>query len=301
MRARILKYVFFSIVICSFEYAKNELYFVNDRGIHLERNVINFRNNRILSDADNQFDLNEFYESTLSLVSQFNDYNGGNKEIEYLRNIIYSHIKKRKESNTSFNLKNVDSKTKKLINKFRKELEELTKELDNKINGELAIQPIHDKIIIKKNENSSVSEHALLNLKNADSKTKKLINMFRKELEGLTKELDNKINGELEIQPIHDERIIKKDENSSASKHEDFKQLENYKNSSVSEHKDLKQLKNDEYNEITSNSNNKKFKFIKKLKKELIKLTVSFLGCIVIILTLIPGPLYLMVLYILFF
>ncbi|CXH97414.1 fam-b protein [Plasmodium berghei] len=54
MRISILKYVLFSIVICSFEYAKNELYFVNDRGIYLERNVMHFRNNRILADVDNK-------------------------------------------------------------------------------------------------------------------------------------------------------------------------------------------------------------------------------------------------------
>ncbi|SBW38096.1 Protein of unknown function (DUF2031), putative, partial [Plasmodium berghei] len=73
MRVSILKYVLFSIVICSFEYSKNELYFVNDRGIWLERNVINFRNNRILSYADNEFDLNGFYQSTLNLANQLGD------------------------------------------------------------------------------------------------------------------------------------------------------------------------------------------------------------------------------------
>ncbi|SCL82368.1 Protein of unknown function (DUF2031), putative, partial [Plasmodium berghei] len=56
MRVSILKYVLFSIVICSFEYSKNELCFVNDRGIWFERNVINFRNNRTIADADNEFD-----------------------------------------------------------------------------------------------------------------------------------------------------------------------------------------------------------------------------------------------------
>ncbi|SBW38120.1 fam-b protein, partial [Plasmodium berghei] len=136
-----------------------ELYFVNDRGICLERNVINFRNNRILAYIDNQFDLNEFYQSTLSLASQLGDYVEGNKEIAHLRNIIDSHIKKHKGSNTSLDFKNVDSKTKKLINECRKELEELKKKIADKTNGELAIQPILDKKIIKKNGNSSVSEH----------------------------------------------------------------------------------------------------------------------------------------------
>ncbi|SCL86533.1 cleft-like protein 1 [Plasmodium berghei] len=159
MRVSILKYVLFSIVICSFEYAKNELYFVNDKEIYLGGNVINFRNNRILAYADNQFDLNEFYESTLSLASQLGDCVEGNKEIAHLRNIIDSHIKKHKGSKTSLDLKNVDSKTKKKINELRKELEEVKKELDNKRNDELAIQPIENKKIIKKDGNSSVSEH----------------------------------------------------------------------------------------------------------------------------------------------
>ncbi|CXH19794.1 fam-b protein [Plasmodium berghei] len=159
MRVSILKYVLFSIVICSFEYAKNELYFVNDRGIYLGRNVVNFRNNRILAYADNEFDLNEFYQSTLSLASQLGDCVEGNKEIEHLRNIIDSHIKKHKGSSTSLDLKNVDSKTKKIIDDLRTELEEVKREIDNKRNGELAIHSIDDKIIIKKDENSSVSEH----------------------------------------------------------------------------------------------------------------------------------------------
>ncbi|CXH20094.1 Protein of unknown function (DUF2031), putative [Plasmodium berghei] len=130
MRVSILKYVLFSIVICSFEYGKNELYFVNDRGICLERNVINFRNNRILAYADNEFDLYDFYQSTLNLANQVNDCNGDDEEI-----------------------------TKKIINEFRKELEEVKKEFDNKRNDELAIQSIENKKITKKDENNSVSEH----------------------------------------------------------------------------------------------------------------------------------------------
>ncbi|CDU17377.1 fam-b protein [Plasmodium yoelii] len=108
MRISILKFVFFSIIICSFEYAKNELYFVNERSICLERNITKFRNNRILADVDNQFDLNDFYQSTLSLVDQFNDCND-DEEITNLRNIIDSQIKKHKESNTLPDLNNENS------------------------------------------------------------------------------------------------------------------------------------------------------------------------------------------------
>ncbi|SCL90132.1 fam-b protein [Plasmodium chabaudi adami] len=159
MRVNILKYVFFSIIICSFEYAKNELYFITETTKCLERNVLNFRNNRALADADSQFDLNNFYESTLSFANQFSDYIGDDKEMTNFRNDIDSQIKKHKENNTLPNLNNVDKKTKKLIYKLQKELEETTKELDNKRNGELAIQPVHDKRIMKKDENISVSEH----------------------------------------------------------------------------------------------------------------------------------------------
>ncbi|CAD2086724.1 fam-b protein [Plasmodium vinckei brucechwatti] len=158
MRASILKYVFFSIVICFFEYPPNELYFINERKIYLERNIINFRNNRILAYADNQFDLYDFYQSTSSLANNFNDYNDDD-EIENLRNSIDSHIKKHKENNTLPNLNNVDEKTKKLIHELQKELEETKRELDNIRNGELSIQPIQDKRLIKRDGNISVSEH----------------------------------------------------------------------------------------------------------------------------------------------
>ncbi|SCL96739.1 Protein of unknown function (DUF2031), putative [Plasmodium chabaudi adami] len=153
MSVSILKFVLFSIIICSFGCGKNELYFISERNIHLERNVINFKNNRILADADNQFDLNDFYQSTLSLANQFNDYNDDDEEMIRLRNIINSHMTKHKESNTLPNLNNVDKKTKKLIHKIQKEINEARKELDNKRNDELSIQPVQDKRIIKIHEN----------------------------------------------------------------------------------------------------------------------------------------------------
>ncbi|SCL87002.1 fam-b protein [Plasmodium berghei] len=136
-----------------------ELYFVNDRGIYLEMNVINFRNNRILVYADNEIDLNEFYQSTLSLASQLGDCVEGNKEISHLRNIIDSHIKKHKENATLPNLNNLDKRTKKIIYKLQKELEEVKKELDNKSNSEITTKLIQDKIITKTGENNSVSEY----------------------------------------------------------------------------------------------------------------------------------------------
>ncbi|VEV57592.1 fam-b protein [Plasmodium vinckei vinckei] len=115
-------------------------------------------NNRILTDVDNQFYFNNFYELNLNLVNQFNDCND-DKEIIHLRNIINSHVKKYKESNTLPNLNNVDKKTKKLIYKLQKEFEEAEKEIDNIRNDELAIKPIQDKRITKKDENISLLEH----------------------------------------------------------------------------------------------------------------------------------------------
>ncbi|CAD2105719.1 hypothetical protein YYG_01144 [Plasmodium vinckei petteri] len=161
MIIKILKYVLFSIIVCSFEYAENELHFVNERSIYLERGIIKFKNNRILADTDNQFDLNNFYESTLSLANQFSDYIGDDDDEEMirLRNIIDSNITKHKECNTLPNLNNVDKKTKKLIHELQKEIKEAKKELGNIRNNELTIQPIQDKIIIKKDENIHVSEH----------------------------------------------------------------------------------------------------------------------------------------------
>ncbi|CDU17387.1 fam-b protein [Plasmodium yoelii] len=170
MRVSILKFVFFSIIICFFKYAKNELYFINERNIYHERNIIQLRSIRILADVDNQFDLNDFYQSTLSLANQFNDYDNDDEEMISIRNIIDSHIKKHKENNTLPDLNNVDKRTKKLIHGLHKEIEEFKKELDNKGDNELAIQPIHDKIIIKKDENSSVSEHEdFKQLKNSEN------------------------------------------------------------------------------------------------------------------------------------
>ncbi|KEG00151.1 hypothetical protein YYE_05000, partial [Plasmodium vinckei vinckei] len=129
MKVSILKFVLFSIIICSFEYAPKELYFINERKIYLERNIINFKNSRILADKDKQFDLNNFYESTLSLANQFSEYIDDDEEITNLRNIIDSRIKKHKGSNISPNLNNVDEKTKKLIYELQTELEEVKKEL----------------------------------------------------------------------------------------------------------------------------------------------------------------------------
>ncbi|CAD2085948.1 fam-b protein [Plasmodium vinckei lentum] len=159
MRVFIFKFVFFLIIICSFEYAKNELYYANERSIYPERNVINFRNNRILADADNQFDLYDFYQSTLSLANQFSDYIDNDKEITNFRNNINSHIKKHKENNTFPNLNNVDKKTKNLFYELQKELEEVKKEFDNKRNSELGMQSTHNKRIIKKDENNFVPDH----------------------------------------------------------------------------------------------------------------------------------------------
>ncbi|CAD2092355.1 fam-b protein [Plasmodium vinckei brucechwatti] len=170
MKVNIFKIVFFSIIICSFEYAPNELYFINGRNIYLEKNIINFKNNRILADAGKEFDLNYFYESTLSLANQFSDYIGDDEEIIRLRNIIDSHIKEHKGSNISPNLNNVDEKTKKLIYELQKELEEVKKELDNIRNDKIPIQPIQNKRIIINGENIFVSEHeGFSQLKNGEN------------------------------------------------------------------------------------------------------------------------------------
>ncbi|SCL93331.1 Protein of unknown function (DUF2031), putative, partial [Plasmodium chabaudi adami] len=109
--------------------------------------------------ADNQFDLYDFYQSTSSIASQFNDYNDDEKDIIHFRNAIDSHIKKHKENNTLPNLNNLDKKTKKLIYELQKELEETKKEIDNIRINELAIQPMQDKRVIKSDGNISVSEH----------------------------------------------------------------------------------------------------------------------------------------------
>ncbi|CDS44987.1 fam-b protein [Plasmodium yoelii] len=195
MRVSILKFVLFSIFICFFEYVKNELYLVNERNIYHERNITNFRNNRILADADNQFDLNEFYQSTLSLANQFNDDNDDDEEIKYLQNIIDSHVKKHKENNTLPDLNSLDKKTKKLIDELQKEIEETKKELDNIRNNKLAIEPIQNNPVSEeeeeeedfkqlKNERNIVgNEHYEVDPKIEDeSKTKRELTKLTKKL-----------------------------------------------------------------------------------------------------------------------
>ncbi|ETB57260.1 hypothetical protein YYC_05056 [Plasmodium yoelii 17X] len=54
------------------------------------------------------------------------------------------------DASNQFDLNTVDNKTRDIIHELRKELEEVKKELDNKRNDELEIQPIEDKKITKK-------------------------------------------------------------------------------------------------------------------------------------------------------
>ncbi|KEG05093.1 fam-b protein [Plasmodium vinckei vinckei] len=159
MRISILKYVFLSIIICSLKHSKNESYNVNERNIYLERNIINFRNNRALADVDYQFDLNDFYESNSGFPNQLNGRNVDDKGNIYLRNIRDSHINNHNESTALPNLNNEYEDANMLLQEMRKELEETRKELDNIRNSKLAIQPIPDKRVIKKNENNSVQEY----------------------------------------------------------------------------------------------------------------------------------------------
>ncbi|CAD2086351.1 fam-b protein [Plasmodium vinckei lentum] len=224
MGVSIFKLVFFSIIICSFEYVQNELHYVNERSVSLERNIINFRNNRILADADNQFDLNNFYQSTSSLESQFNGYNDDCEEIKNLKNIIDSHIKNHRESNTAPKLNNANEEAKKLIHELRKELEEAKKELDNISSNELEIQPIHDKRKLKKDENISVSEHENF------------------------KQFENY-------------------ENNLESENDNFKQFENYENNLENENDNFE----NKYNEIASSDIYKEIEINKNPKKKLKK------------------------------
>ncbi|ETB60833.1 hypothetical protein YYC_02139, partial [Plasmodium yoelii 17X] len=78
----------------------------------LERNIINIRNNRILSDGDNQFNLHEFYESTSSVENQVNDHDNDDEKNISIRNTVDSHVKKNKKSKKSLYSKNVDKKRK---------------------------------------------------------------------------------------------------------------------------------------------------------------------------------------------
>ncbi|CDU16182.1 fam-b protein, partial [Plasmodium yoelii] len=129
-----------------------ELYYVNERTICFERNIINFSNNRILADGDSQFNLHEFYESTSSVENQVNDHDNDDEKNISIRNTVDSHVKKNKKSKKSLYSKNVDKKRKNLIHGDHKEIEEIEetkKVVDNINNNKLAIAPI---------ENNSLSE-----------------------------------------------------------------------------------------------------------------------------------------------
>ncbi|VEV57129.1 fam-b protein [Plasmodium vinckei vinckei] len=202
MRASILKYVLFSIIICSFEYSQNRLYFVNERNIYLEKNITKFGNNRGLADVDNQFDLNNFYESTLSLANQLNDCNN-DKEMACLRNMIDSHVQNHRESNTLPNLNNVDEETKKVIHELQKELEKVKKELDKKEDKELVTQTIQNKKIIKNDENVSESKHEYF-------KKSKIKGKMLKGIHNLLSSSDNnELNINSEIKKIRKKIFVK--------------------------------------------------------------------------------------------
>ncbi|SCL91470.1 Protein of unknown function (DUF2031), putative [Plasmodium chabaudi chabaudi] len=93
------------------------------RIIYLGRNVINFRNNRILADVDNQFYLNNFYESNLNLVDACND-----DEIKCIQYVIDKHVKKFKVSSMLFELKGINMGMKFLIHKVVMKSSKFSKE-----------------------------------------------------------------------------------------------------------------------------------------------------------------------------
>ncbi|CAD2091031.1 fam-b protein [Plasmodium vinckei lentum] len=158
MRFSILKYALFLIIIWSFLYAQNEICFMNKRTKYIERNIINFRNNRILADIDIKFDLNHIHELTLSVVNQLIEHNCNDGDIVVLPFIINIFVKNQGESDTLPDLNSFDIITKMLIHAHQKELEKLKKELDNLWDCELEIQLIHDKKMLKKDKNISVSK-----------------------------------------------------------------------------------------------------------------------------------------------
>ncbi|CAD2085083.1 fam-b protein [Plasmodium vinckei brucechwatti] len=203
MRASILKFVLFSIVICSFEYSQNGSDFVNERNIYLEKNITKFVNNRALADADNKFDLNDFYSSTLDLANQFSDYIGDDDEVKNLRNVIDSHVKKHKESNTAPNLNNVNEETKKTIYKLQREIEEAKNELDNKRDHGLTIQSTHDKKTTKNDKKISESKHE-------DFKKFKIKGNFLKGIHNALSSSDNnELSNNSEIRKIKKKMLVK--------------------------------------------------------------------------------------------
>ncbi|CDU16591.1 hypothetical protein YYC_03526, partial [Plasmodium yoelii 17X] len=153
MRVNILKYVIFSIIICSFEYSQNELC--------LGRNVINFRNNRVLTDVDNLLDLNDLSQSTVNLVNQFDENDSDDDGIIYMRKIINSHIKEQTKNNTLPKLSSLNKRTKKIVNKLLTELEKAKKELSSHKDDEMKKKLIEDEQMTIKDENFKQFENEL--------------------------------------------------------------------------------------------------------------------------------------------
>ncbi|EAA18193.1 hypothetical protein YYC_05798 [Plasmodium yoelii 17X] len=240
MKSSIFKFVFFSIIISSFEYAQNELYFVNERSINLERNITNFRNNRILADTDNRFDLNNFYESTLSLINKINDDNDDDEEITKLKSIMNLQLMKSKESNTLKDLNNVDKKTKKYVLKLQKELEGLKKELDDTNND--------DKKVDDKNNDNKNNDDENNDDKNNDDKNN-----------------DNKNNyDELAIKREHGKHLIEKNGHFYLSDVPEFKPMSNEGILVAKEHQEIISYINNERS-TTRKLRKERTKLIKKV------------------------------------
>ncbi|SCM19233.1 fam-b protein [Plasmodium chabaudi adami] len=63
------KILIFPVIICSLECSKNVLYDVKrGQNVYSQAGSINFRNNRILEGSRNNFDINYFYDSVMSIV-----------------------------------------------------------------------------------------------------------------------------------------------------------------------------------------------------------------------------------------
>ncbi|CAD2110816.1 fam-b protein [Plasmodium vinckei] len=87
-------------------------------------------NNRILADVNNQFYLNNFYESKLNIVDAFND-----EGIKCIQNVIDKHIKKCMVSNMLFKLKGINMGMKILIHKVVMKLSKIPKKKNKLMMG----------------------------------------------------------------------------------------------------------------------------------------------------------------------
>ncbi|VUC55979.1 fam-b protein [Plasmodium berghei ANKA] len=98
---------------------------------------------------DASLDINDFYDSSLSILDKYNDGNYDGEENIYTKQIINFHQTNFEYSDTSSKLKDIED-VREFINEITSELEISKKENDNNREYEIAVEQNIDKRLVKK-------------------------------------------------------------------------------------------------------------------------------------------------------